>query len=89
MAGVIPNTINRGEKVWIIDYSWKPGILEVALYSGNGKYKIREIFKGMKPTDNLIEWNGTDPQKKIVLKGDYRIRWTLGNEYREFPITIK
>jgi len=89
MVGVIPNTIVKGSKVWIIDYSWKPGILEVALYSGNGKYKIREIFKGMKPTDNLIEWDGTDPQKKINLKGDYRIRWTLGNEYREFPITVK
>ena len=88
MAAVVPGVFSKGDKVALVNYSWEPGELEVALYSGNGKDKIREIFKGKKPTDNLIEWDGTDPEKKINFKGDYRVRWTLGNDYREFPITI-
>jgi len=74
--------------VALVNYSWKPGELEIALYSANGKEKITVIFNGMKPTDNVIEWDGTDPRKKITLKGDYRVRWTLGKEYREFSISI-
>lgn len=88
MAGVIPNTFKKGDKVWIIDYQWKPGDLEVALYSADGKKKIRDLFKGQRPADNIIPWDGTDPEKKIDFKGNYRIRWTLGEQYREFPISI-
>jgi hypothetical protein len=89
MAAVVPGIFTKGDKVALVNYSWTPGILEIALYSTNGKNKILQIFKGPKPTDNLIEWDGTDPQKKITLKGDYRVRWTMGMEHREFPVTIK
>lgn len=89
MAAVVPGVFTKGDRVALVNYSWNPGELEIAVYSANGKNKILEIFKGMKPTDNVIEWDGTDPQKKIILNGDYRVRWTLGKEYREFPVTIK
>lgn len=88
MAAVVPGVFTKGDRVALVNYSWNPGELEIAVYSANGKNKILEIFKGMKPTDNVIEWDGTDPQKKIILNGDYRVRWTLGKEYREFPVTI-
>ena len=89
MAAVVPRVFTKGDRVVLVNYSWNPGELEIALYSADGKDKMLEIFKGMKPTDNVIEWDGSDPQKKINLKGDYRVRWTLGKEYREFPVTIK
>jgi len=89
MAGVIPCVITKGEKAVLVDFAWKRGDLAIDLYSANGKDKIAGLFKGNKPEDNLIEWDGTDPEKKINFKGDYRVRWTLGNEYREFPIRIK
>jgi hypothetical protein len=89
MAAVVPEVFTKGDRVALVNYSWNPGKLEIALYSANGKDKILQIFKGIKPTDNVIEWDGIDPQKKIAIKGDYRIRWTLGKEFREFPVTIK
>ena len=89
MAAVVPGIITKGDQVALVNYSWIPGELGITLYSVYGRNKILEIFKGMKPTDNVIEWDGTDPQKKITLKGDYLVRWTLENEYREFPISIK
>lgn len=89
MAGVLPGIITKGEKAVLVDFAWKSGDLAIDLYSSNGKLKIAELFKGPRPEDNLIEWDGTDPQKKKDFKGDYRVRWTLGTDYREYPITIK
>ena len=88
-AAVVPGVFAKGDKVALVNYTWKSGDLEVAVYSANGKKKIAEIFKGKRPADNLIEWDGTDPAKKVNLMGDYRVRWTVGNEYREFPVNIK
>ena len=36
----------------------------------------------------IITWDGKDPAKKATYKGDYKIRWTIGSGYREFPILI-
>ena len=36
-----------------------------------------------------IQWNGTDPATKVSLpKGEYRMRWTVPDGYREFPVII-
>jgi hypothetical protein len=87
MAGVTPCAIKKGEKALIINFSWKAAETAIDLYSADGKKKIKELFK-VKNDENLVEWDGTDPEKKMNFKGDYRIRWTLGNDYREFPISI-
>jgi hypothetical protein len=89
MAVVIPSIIKKGEKFIIANTSWESDEeTEVALYSENGKKKLATLHKS-KSQQNIIEWDGTDPQNKEQYKGDYRIRWTLGNGYREYPITIK
>ncbi|MCK4965668.1 hypothetical protein KAS50_01480, partial [bacterium] len=94
MAAVMPNIIEEGKESVIICKSWKAGELEIALYSKNGK--IKTLYKGPieGSSDNgsgffLVKWDGTNPDKNEKYKGDYRIRWTFGNEYREFPVVIK
>lgn len=89
MAVVIPSVIKKGEEFIIANTSWKSDDeLEVALYSRNGRDKLASLYKG-KNQKNILEWDGKDPQKRDQFKGDFRIRWTLGNGYREYPITIK
>lgn len=89
MVGVLNSVITPGVKTVLVDFAWKSGDLDIDLYSANGKRKICALFHGIKGTDNLIEWDGTDPAKKVSLRDDYRVRWTLDGEYREFPVTIK
>jgi hypothetical protein len=36
----------------------------------------------------MIRWDGKDPSGKVNYTGDYKIRWTTGSGYREFPVTI-
>jgi hypothetical protein len=93
MATVIPHIIIKGKKSVIISKSWKEGELEISLYSKDKKEKI--LFKGSTIGSTDIEsgvffitWDGTDPDKKVKYSGDYTIRWTSGDGYREFPITI-
>lgn len=89
MAVVIPSVVKKGEKIIIANSAWESDDeLEVALYSKNGKDKLASLYKS-KNQMNIIEWDGTDPEKKDHYKGDYRVRWTLGNGYREYAITIK
>lgn len=96
MAVVIPHIIERGKKSVIISNAMKPGNVEIALYSSDGAKKIKTLYKS--PVDGstdhnsgsfLITWDGKDPDKKETYKGDYRIRWTFGDGYREYPVIIK
>ena len=96
LAVVIPHIIEKGKESVIISKSWKSGELEIALYSKGGEKKIKTLYKG--PIEGssehttgvfLITWDGKDPDKKEIYKGDYRIRWTLRDGYREYPIIIK
>lgn len=89
MAVVIPGTIKKGETFIITNSSWKSDDeLEVALYSADGKEKLASLFTSKKQM-NIFQWDGKDPVTKKQLKGSYRIRWMLGDGYREYPITIK
>jgi hypothetical protein len=95
MAQVIPNVITRGRKSIIISKSWIASELEIALYSGDGNNKIKTLYRGSNSTSTsgfsqifLIEWDGTDPAKVDEYDGNYRIRWTQGNDNRDYNITI-
>lgn len=95
LAAVLPHIITKGEKTIIICKSWISDILEIDLYSTEGK-KIKNLYKGKIGGTKEIgggvfitTWDGKDPSKKETYKGDFKIRWTIGNGYREFPITIK
>ena len=88
MAVVIPGTINSGETFIIANTSWQSDDkTEITLYSKNGKRKLATLHTSSR-TQNIIEWDGKDPETQEQYKGDYRIRWTLGDGYREYPVTI-
>jgi hypothetical protein len=94
-AVVLPHIITKGEKSIIICKSWISGELQIDLYSTDNK-KIKNLYRGnIEGTKEIggkvfiTIWDGKDPAKKATYKGDYKIRWTIGNGYREFPITIK
>jgi hypothetical protein len=89
MAVAIPSIIKKGEKFIIANSSWKTDDeLQVDLFSADGKEKLASLFKSKKQM-NIFQWDGKDPVNKKQYKGDYRIRWTLGNGHREFAVTIK
>ena len=66
----------------------------MALYSADGKDKVLVIHQG-KIAGGLdghagifvLQWDPAS-SKDTPLKGDYRIRWTSVDGYREFPITV-
>jgi hypothetical protein len=88
LATVLPHIIKPSEKSIIICQSWVPGDLQIDLYS-NDDQKVCNLFKGkIKEGKFIITWDGKDPAKKADFKGDYKIRWTIGTGYREFPVVI-
>ena len=95
-VGVIPYRIKKGQKASVVAKSNLSGDLTVDLYSRNGKTKIRTIHHGPITGDRdgikgflIIQWDGTDPEKKMTLKGDYLVRWTLDGKYRDYAIKIE
>jgi hypothetical protein len=81
--------MKNGVESIIICKSWIPGELHIDLYSTDDK-KICNLFSG-KISEGIfmITWNGKDPVHKETFKGDYKVRWTIGKGYREFPVIIK
>jgi hypothetical protein len=89
LATILPHVIKKEENSIIICKSWIPGELQIDLYSIDGK-RLINLFKGkIEEGIFMITWNGQDPSRKITYKGDYKIRWTIGTGYREFPVVIK
>jgi len=91
MAAVMPHITGGGKKSVIASKSSKAGQLEIALYSNDGKKKIKQLHKTRVRAEQtfVMEWDGTDPDTKQKYVGDYTIRWTLTDGYRQFPVTIK
>ena len=91
MAAVMPHIITRGKKSVIASKPSQSGQLEIALYSKDGKTKIKTLSNKPARSEvfSIMEWDGTDPDKKQTYAGDYLIRWTLTDGYRQFPVTIK
>ena len=98
VATVMPHIIRRGSgvKSVVLAKARIPVDLEVAVCSVDGKRKLLVLHKGKVDggTDGLagifiIQWDGTDPSGKVKLaRGAYRMRWTVGDGYREFPVTL-
>jgi hypothetical protein len=94
VAAVLPSIVKKGESAILLCKARIPqDPFEIALCSADGKEKILVIHQGKIDggLDGLVgifvlPW---DPaSSKTPLKGDYRIRWTGVDGYREFPITI-
>ncbi|MCX6256188.1 MAG: hypothetical protein NTV31_17195, partial [Bacteroidia bacterium] len=88
LATVLPHIIANENNSIIICKSYVPGELQIDVYSTEGK-KISSLYRG-KISEGIfiITWDGKDPAKKVTYKGDYRIRWSIGSGYREFPVVI-
>jgi len=90
LATVLPHKVPKDGKSIIVCKSWNAGELQIDVYSTAGE-KLTNLYKGNidKETLFVITWDGKDAAKKAIYNGDYKIRWTIGNGYREFPITVQ
>ncbi len=89
LATVLPHVIQNKKSSIVICQSWVPGELQIDLYSKGGE-KVINLYQGkINQGIFMITWNGQDPEKKTSYKGSYKIRWTLEDGYREFPVEIK
>ncbi len=95
VATVIPYIITEGENSFIITKSVATGPLKIELYSHDGKERLKTLYQGdiIGGTDGhkgfrMIKWNGTDPDNAEKYRGDYQIRWNLGDGYRVYKVSI-
>ncbi len=88
LATVLPHIITNKKKSIIICQSWIPGELQVDLYSTEGEKVINLYQEKINEGMFTITWDGKDPGNNKTFKGDYKIRWTIGTGYREFPVVI-
>lgn len=88
MAASIPAAIKRGESANLVIQTRQEGAVSIELMSEDGAEVIETIRPAPEKHDykgiHRINWNTGD-----IDAGSYRIRWTLNDEIREFPITIQ
>lgn len=86
MAAAIPADLHRGEFVLVACQGRTGGEVVVELRSADGERRVAELGKAelaRAPFIHNLSWDSSDAKP-----GRYRIRWTLGDEVREFPIEI-
>jgi len=87
MVAVLPSVSSKGDAPVFVSQTRIAGNIKIEIYSKDGERKITNVFLNNKkdPAGLLIyHWDNKD-----VLPGEYRARWTLKDEYREFPIMVK
>lgn len=102
-VAALPSHMKKGGETILIAKSMNPGMLEIALYPDQvvrgfpqgGTEPVLILYDGEIEGTNdiggnalIITWDGKDPSNGREFTGDYRIRWTLNNGYREFPVNI-
>jgi len=93
-AVAIPHRFKAGEKTILCCKSMRSGELQIDLVSLSGE-KIKNIYKGTIEGSKeigwrgiILPWDGKDQDTGSAYVGEYRIRWTIGSGYREFPVKI-
>jgi len=89
MASVLPHNVKKDQEAIIICKSWNPGELKIDLYSDKGA-KITNLFtENIQGEKTIVHtWDGKDPKTKKPLKGNYKVRWSINDGYREFPVVL-
>jgi len=89
LAAVLPYKVKKGEQAILVCKSSNPGELKVDLYSKQGK-KLETLYTETirKNTTVVHTWDGKNSDGKNTYKGEYIIRWSIGNGYREFPVVL-
>lgn len=95
LAAALPRCIRSGTPAALICKARVSGDLEVGLYTMEGGLK-KVLFRGRVEGGldglegfSLLRWDGTDPEGGERYAGKYRVRWTLGGEYREVEVQIE
>ncbi|MEP7258838.1 MAG: FlgD immunoglobulin-like domain containing protein, partial [Flavitalea sp.] len=90
LAVALPHTISpKTEKSILVCQTRIPGLLNIDVYNQQGK-KIQHLYNGrIAEGIFMITWNGKDGAGKLIGKGNYTVRWTIANGYREFPVVIQ
>lgn len=90
LATVLPHQVKKDEQAILVCKSNNPGDLKIDLYSKTGK-KLENLYAGKIDKDKTIvhRWDGKGAANKNPYKGEYMIRWSIGNGYREFPVLLK
>ncbi len=96
VATVLPHVLAADKPSIVLCKSRIDNDLEVAVYSADGKDKkcVLHLGKIVGGTDGLagiflLTWDGADPASKAKLpKGNYRVRWTVADGYREYGVSV-
>ncbi|MGC1240084.1 MAG: hypothetical protein WA874_00785, partial [Chryseosolibacter sp.] len=90
MATVLPSRLKKDGQTIIVCKSTEPGELKIDLYSKQGK-KLETLHTARVDKNRTVvhTWDGRSAATKKPYKGEYTIRWTIGDGYREFPVVVE
>lgn len=95
LAAALPRVVRAGAPAALICKARVAGDLEVGLYTVEGQLK-KVLFRGRVEGGldglegfSLVRWDGTDPEGGERYAGRYRVRWTLGGQYREVEVVVE
>jgi hypothetical protein len=90
LATVLPHQVAQDEQAIIVCKSNTPGQLTIDLYSRDGK-KLEKLFTREIDKNRTVvyTWDGKSSETQKRYKGEYLIRWSIGDGYREFPVVLK
>jgi len=87
MAAAMPSLIAQGKETNLISQTRIKGNVTIELYDQAGEKRLALIRKG-NPQKSVGASILIHPWIAEAATGDYRIRWTVNNNFREFPIKI-
>lgn len=90
LATVLPYKVDKGEQAILVCKSNAPGELTIDLYSKDGR-KLEGLFTKEVVQNRTVvyTWDGKNATTKKPYRGQYTIRWSIGDGYREFPVLLK
>ena len=94
VAAVMPQNLSKAKPSVVLCKARRDVDLEIAVYTADGQAKKGVLFNGKLAggADGLVgikafHWDGSIGDAKLD-KGSYRVRWTVSDGYREFPVEI-
>jgi len=86
MAAVMPSDIERGKPALVACQARVAGDLKIELRGEDGKQAVATLRKAGPHGPGILNltWDAKDTKP-----GRYRIRWTLKDQYREFPVEVR
>jgi len=86
MVTAIPSVIEKGRPAIVSCITRIPSDLKIEVYSADGQKRLADVQEAPKRPPGIFNmpW-----QPKDLPAGSYRIRWTLKDEYRDYPITVR